>query len=151
LDAVISAAHFVIPAVAGLALGGELQQAWIAPLAAFFFWNMGSHVVGALQDVDADRRSRIATVGTLLGVRGGGLFAIALYVVAGLLLLVQGEPLQRIGALLPLASILSLLPLIAGRPTHQAARAAWRRFMLLNLFLGAGAAMLIIRSLVGAA
>jgi hypothetical protein len=52
---------------------------------------------------------------------------------------------------LPLASILSLLPLIAGRPTHQAARAAWRRFMLLNLFLGAGAAMLIIRSLVGAA
>jgi 4-hydroxybenzoate polyprenyltransferase len=149
LDAVISAAHFVIPAVAGLALGGELQQAWIAPLAAFFFWNMGSHVVGALQDVDADRRSRIATVGTLLGVRGGGLFAIALYAVAGLLLLVQGEPLQRIGALLPLASILSLLPLIVGRPTHQAARAAWRRFMLLNLFLGAGAAMLIIRSLVG--
>jgi hypothetical protein len=52
---------------------------------------------------------------------------------------------------LPLASILSLLPLVAGRPTHQAARAAWRRFMLLNLFLGAGAAMLIIRSLVGAA
>jgi len=84
-----------------------------------------------------------------IGVRGGGLFAIALYAVAGLLLLVQGEPLQRIGALLPLASILSLLPLIAGRPTHLAARAAWRRFMLLNLFLGAGAAMLIIRSLVG--
>ena len=151
LDAVISATHFVIPAVAGLALGGQLQQAWIAPLAAFFFWNMGSHVVGALQDVDADRRSRIATVGTLLGVRGGGLFAIALYATAGLLLLAQGEPLQRIGALLPLASILSLLPLIAGHPTHLAARAAWRRFMLLNLFLGAGAAMLIIRSLVGAA
>ena len=151
LDAVISATHFVIPAVAGLALGGEFQQAWVAPLAAFFFWNMGSHVVGALQDVEADRRSRIATVGTLLGVRGGGWFAISLYAVAGLLLLLQGEPLQRIGALLPLASILSLLPLIAGRPTHQAARAAWRRFMLLNLFLGAGAAMLIIRSLVGAA
>jgi len=151
LDAVVSATHFVIPAAAGLALGGELRQAWIAPLAAFFFWNMGSHVVGALQDVDADRRSRIATVGTLLGVRGGGWFAIALYAVAGLLLLLQGEPLQRIGALLPLASILSLLPLVVGRPTHQAARAAWRRFMLLNLFLGAGAAMLIIRSLVGAA
>ena len=151
LDAVVAATHVVIPAVAGLALGGEFQQAWLAPLAAFFFWNMGSHVVGALQDVDADRRSRIATVGTLLGVRGGGWFAIALYAVAGLLLLIQGEPLQRIGALLPLASMLSLLPLIAGRPTHQAARAAWRRFMLLNLFLGAGAAMLIIRSLVGAA
>ena len=151
LDAAISAMHFVIPAVAGLALGGAFQQAWVAPLAAFFFWNMGSHVVGALQDVDADRRSRIATVGTLLGVRGGGWFAIALYAVAGLLLFMQGEPLQRIAALLPLASILSLLPLIAGRPTHQAARAAWRRFMLLNLFLGAGAAMLIIRSLVGAA
>jgi len=151
LDAVISATHFVIPAVAGLALGGAFQQAWVAPLAAFFFWNMGSHVVGALQDVEADRRSGIATVGTLLGVRGGGWFAISLYAVAGLLLLLQGEPLQRIGALLPLASILSLLPLIAGRPTHEAARAAWRRFMLLNLFLGAGAAMLIIRSLVGAA
>lgn len=151
LDAAISATHFVIPAVAGLALGGDFRQAWVAPLAAFFFWNMGSHVVGALQDVDADRRSRIATVGTLLGVRGGGWFAISLYAVAGLLLLMQGEPLQRIGALLPLASILSLLPLIAGRPTHQAARAAWRRFMLLNLFLGAGAAILIIRSLVGAA
>ncbi len=151
LDAAISATHFVIPAVAGLALGGAFEQSWVAPLAAFFFWNMGSHVVGALQDVDADRRSRIATVGTLLGVRGGGWFAITLYAVAGLLLLAQGEPLQRIAALLPLASILSLLPLIAGRPTHQAARSAWRRFMLLNLFLGAGAAMLIIRSLVGVA
>ncbi|MFM2193507.1 MAG: hypothetical protein RLZZ460_177, partial [Chloroflexota bacterium] len=62
----------------------------------------------------------------------------------------QAEPLQRVGALLPLASILSLAPLVIRRPTHQAARAAWRRFMLLNLFLGAGAAMLIIRSLVGA-
>ena len=86
LDAVISATHFVVPAVAGLALGGAFQQAWIAPLAAFFFWNMGSHVVGALQDVDADRESRIATVGTLLGVRGGGWLAIGLYAVAGLLL-----------------------------------------------------------------
>jgi len=151
LDAVISATHFVIPAVAGLALGGALQHAWLAPLAAFFCWNMGSHVVGALQDVDADRESQINTVGTLLGVRGGGWFAISLYAMAGLLLLMQGEPLQRIGALLPLASMLSLLPLIAGRPTHQAARAAWRRFMLLNLFLGAGAAILIIRSLVGVA
>jgi 4-hydroxybenzoate polyprenyltransferase len=151
LDAFISATHFVVPAIAGLALGGAFQQAWVAPLAAFFFWNMGSHVVGALQDVDADRRSRIATVGTLFGVRGGGWFAIALYAVAGLLLLIQGEPLQRIGALLPLASVLSLVPLVTSEPTHQAARAAWRRFMLLNLFLGAGAAMLIIRSLVGAA
>jgi len=150
-DSIISATHFVIPAVAGLALGGRFQSAWIAPLAAFFFWNMGSHVVGALQDVDADRRSRIATVGTLLGVRGGGWFAFALYAAAGALLLLQGEPLQRIAAILPCASSLSLLPLIVGRPTHQAARAAWRRFMLLNLFLGAGAAMLIIRSLVGAA
>jgi len=150
LDSVISATHFVIPAIAGLALGGDLQHAWIAPLAAFYFWNMGSHVVGALQDVDADRQSRIATVGTLLGVRGGGWFAISLYAVAGLLLLIQGEPLQRVAALLPLASIVSLLPLVAGSPTHQAARSAWRRFMLLNLFLGAGAAMLIIRSIVGA-
>ena len=150
LDSVISATHFVIPAIAGLALGGELKHAWIAPLAAFFFWNMGSHVVGALQDVDADRQSRIATVGTLLGVRGGGWFAISLYAVAGLLLLIQGEPLQRIAALLPVASILSLVPLVAGHGTHQAARSAWRRFMLLNLFLGAGAAMLIIRSIVGA-
>lgn len=150
VDATVSATHFVIPAVAGLALGGEFQEAWIAPLAAFYFWNMGSHVVGALQDVDADRRSSIATVGTALGVRGGGWFAISLYAAAGLFLLVQGEQLQRIGALLPFASILSLLPLVAGRATYQAARSAWRRFMLLNLFLGAGAAMLIIRSLVGA-
>lgn len=150
LDSVVSATHFVIPAAAGLALGGEFLEAWVAPLAAFFFWNMASHVVGALQDVDADRKSRISTVGTLFGVRGGGWFAIALYAVAGSLLLIQGEPLQRLGALLPLASMLSLLPLIAGRPTHAAARAAWRRFMLLNLFLGAGAAMLIIHSLVTA-
>ena len=149
LDSITSATHFVVPAVAGLALGGTFQQSWVAPLAAFFFWNMGSHVVGALQDVEADRKSRIATVGTLLGVRGGGWFAIGLYAVAGLLLYIQVEPLQRLGALLPLASIASLVPLIAGRPSHQAARAAWRRFMLLNLFLGAGAAMLIIRSLIG--
>lgn len=150
LDSVISATHFVIPAVAGLALGGVFESAWIAPLLAFFFWNMASHVVGALQDVEADRRSGISTVGTRFGVRGGGWLAILLYAAAGLLLAAQAEPLQRVGALLPLASILSLAPLVIRRPTHQAARAAWRRFMLLNLFLGAGAAMLIIRSLVGA-
>lgn len=151
LDSILSASHFVIPAVAGLALGGLFQQAWLVPLASFFFWNMASHVVGALQDIDADRRSRISTIGTLLGVRGGGAFAIALYAAAGLLLLVQGEPLQRIGALLPVASMLSLIPLAVGRADHQAARSAWRRFMVLNLFLGAGAALLIIRSLVDAA
>jgi lycopene cyclase domain-containing protein len=150
-DAAISASHFVIPAVAGLALGGEFRHDWTAPLVAFFFWNMGSHVVGALQDVEADRRSRIATVGTFLGVRGGGWFAISLYTGAGLILFLQGQPLQRFGALLPFASILSLLPLVTSSPTHAAARAAWRRFMLLNLFLGAGAAILIIRSLIGAA
>ena len=147
VDSVISATHFVAPAVGGLALGGELRAAWIAPLAAFFFWNMASHVVGALQDVDADRASGIATVGTRFGVRGGGRFAAALYLVAAVLLVAQGEPLQRAAALLPLASVLSVLPLITGAPSHLAARAAWRRFMVLNLFLGAGAAILIIRSL----
>lgn len=149
LDSVISATHFVLPALAGLMLGGSIQAAWVAPLTAFLLWNMASHVVGALQDVDADRHSGIATVGTLFGVRGGGWFAASLYAVAGLLLLVQGEWLQRLGALLPVASVLSLLPLLLGPATHQAARAAWRRFMLLNLFLGAGAAILIIQSLVG--
>jgi NADPH:quinone reductase-like Zn-dependent oxidoreductase len=48
---------------AGLALGGEFQQAWVAPLAAFFFWNMGSHVVGALQDVLRDDHTAQGSVG----------------------------------------------------------------------------------------
>ena len=151
LDSVVSATHFVIPAVAGLLLGGRFDASWIGPLGAFFLWNVGSHVVGALQDIDADRRSGIATVGTLLGIQGGGWFAAGLYAAAAVLLLVQGAPLQRLGAALPAASVVSLLPLLIQRPSQAAARSAWRRFMLLNLFLGAGAAMLIIQGLVDAA
>ena len=51
-----------------------------------------------------------------------------------------------VAAALPLVSALSTTPLLGARATVQSARAAWHRFMLLNVPMGAVASALLIAS-----
>ena len=147
LDSAVSSIHFLIPPIAGLFLGVELDSAWIAPLAALALWGVASHALGALQDVSADKRSGIATVATLLGERRTSQAILLVYLLAALPLLAQPSVLMQIAAAIPIASGCSVLPLLRGTPNWGTARAAWRRFLWLNAPLGAIASILVLQSL----
>ena len=147
LDSAVSSIHFLVPPVAGLLLGVTLDSAWIAPLLALALWGVASHALGALQDVSADKRSGIATVATLLGERRTPQAILFVYLLAALPLLAQPDLLMQLAAAIPIASGCSVLPLLRGRPSWGAARAAWRRFLWLNAPLGAVASILLLQSL----
>jgi 4-hydroxybenzoate polyprenyltransferase len=137
LDSITSSAHFVGPAVFGLALSdASLSASSLAALAAFFLWGMASHAFGAVQDIVPDRDAGIGSIATALGSAPTVRFAIVLYAVAGLLLLATAWP-------APLAGLL-VIPYIASIWHYRSlsdsdsarARPGWRRFLVLNLVTG---------------
>jgi hypothetical protein len=69
------------------------------------------------------------------------------YLLAALPLLAQPNLLMQLAAAIPVASGCSVLPLLRGRPSWGAARAAWRRFLWLNAPLGAVASIILLQSL----
>ena len=137
LDSLTSSVHFVGPALVGLLMtGGGIGRTALVVLAAFLAWGMASHALGAVQDVLADRSAGIGSVATALGARWTVRGAIALYLVAGTLLVTLPGPL-RLSALLVLPYALSAWPL-RSLPDAESPRAhaAWRRFLVLNLLAG---------------
>lgn len=148
LDSVTSAAHFVTPAIVGLAMAKAdlLQQHLVIALIAFMLWGMASHAFGAVQDVRADREAGIASIATKIGARVTVRFSVALYFVAGLLTLMLPDRFVW--------SALAALPyvFVVGRhwsitdETCESANVGWRRFIWLNFFAGA----IICSLLVGA-
>ena len=145
LDSLTSSTHFVSPAVYGLVLAGATftSQLW-AVLAAFFLWGIGSHAFGAVQDIVADREADISSIATVIGGKATVRFAIAAYVLGGVLLLLSAWP----G---PLAGILVIPYILMCAPfwnvTDAAAETAnrgWRRFLLLNFITGFFVTMLLI-------
>ena len=149
LDAITSAAHFVLPPLCGLAIATQFDAAWRAPLVAYGCWNAGNHLLGAIQDRAVDRRAGLATSATLLGPRRTALAAICAYLAASTALAANAGAHGMgfaVAAALPLVSALSTTPLLGARATVQSARAAWHRFMLLNVPMGAVASALLIAS-----
>jgi 4-hydroxybenzoate polyprenyltransferase len=147
LDSVTSSTHFVSPAVYGVVLAGvEVTPPLVAVLAAFFLWGAASHAFGAVQDVVADREAGIGSIATVFGARATARLAIALYLLAGALLLVLPWPGQ-------LAALLALPYAINAAPwwsvTDESAPTAnrgWRRFLWLNFATGFAVTMLLIAS-----
>ena len=145
LDSITSSAHFVSPAVYGLAVAGaEPTPQLLAVLAAFFCWGMASHAFGAVQDVVPDRESGIASIATAFGARTTVRIALGLWVIAGLLMLATEWP----G---PLASLLIVPYLVAAWPYRSvsddesaSANRGWRRFIALNYAVGFPVTMLLI-------
>ena len=145
LDSVTSSTHFVSPAVYGLAVAGaDPTWALIALIAAFFCWGMASHAFGAVQDVLPDREAGIASIATAFGARATVRLALALWLVAGLLMLATEWP----G---PLAALLVVPYLVTAWPFRSvtdadsgAANRGWRRFIALNYGVGFLVTMLLI-------
>lgn len=138
LDSATSSAHFVMPALYGLVLAeAAVSTVTVTVLAAFFFWGMASHAFGAVQDVVADREAGVASIATVIGAKGTVRFAVALYALAGVVLLATPWP-------LPLIAPVVLLYIAAIAPwwsvsdaAAEAANKGWRWFLLLNFITGA--------------
>lgn len=145
LDSLTSSVHFVSPAVYGLALAGAaVTPALLALLAAFLLWGIASHAFGAVQDVVPDREGGIRSVATVMGAAWTTRFAIASWLLAGLLMLATPWP-------APLAGLL-VLPYVAvawpfrsvGDDDSARANRGWRRFIWLNYLCGFLVTLLLI-------
>lgn len=147
LDSLTSSTHFSSPAWFGLALVGFAPTAEVVlTLVAFFLWGCASHAFGAVQDVVPDREGGLASIATVLGARATVRLAVALYVVAGGLVLFTPFPVC-LGAVLAVPYILN-----TGRfwqitdATSGAANAGWKLFIPLNYAVGFFVTMLMIWS-----
>ena len=145
LDSVTSSTHFVGPMLFGLLLSGaEIGASLLLATAAFFLWGAASHAFGAVQDIKADRQAGIASVATSLGARNTVRLAVALYLVAGLMLLALPDRFwQASFAALPYLVVVGPQLGITDETCEQANR-GWRRFLLLNFLAGAWIMALLI-------
>lgn len=143
LDSFTSSCHFVGPLVYALVLS---HAAWsgIWLVLAFFCWGMASHAFGAVQDIVPDRQGGIASIATVLGGRWTVRFAIGLYTAACLLLIPYGWP-TLLYILVGFSYIINIWPYRSiSDAESEAANAAWRRFIYLNLCAGFLATLLLI-------
>ncbi len=145
LDSVTSSMHFVSPAVYGLVLAGA---PWTASatvtLAAFFLWGAASHAFGAVQDVVPDREGGLRSIATAFGARGTVRLAIALWALAGALLLLLPFP-GLLAALLAIPYVVLAWPYRAvSDAASGTANRAWRRFLAVNYAVGFVATMILI-------
>lgn len=138
VDSVTSSLHFVMPAVYAMALvGAELTGLSLTLLASFFFWGMASHAFGAVQDVLADREAGVGSIATAIGAKGTVRFAVVLYLVAGLVVVVTPWPLPLI-APVALLYVGALAPWwsVSDEDAWKANR-SWKWFLGLNFVAGA--------------
>ncbi|WP_448073870.1 prenyltransferase [Georgenia yuyongxinii] len=145
LDSITSSTHFVSPAVVALALvEAPVTVPLVATLAAFFLWGMASQAFGAVQDVGADRAAGLASVATWLGAARTVRASMAVYALAGLVMLAAGWP-AALAALLVVPYIVSIAPFRALPDKRcEQAHAGWRRFLWLNPVSGFAVTQLLI-------
>lgn len=150
LDSMTSSTHFVSPAVYGLVLAGATwTPALFALLVAFFLWGIGSHAFGAVQDVVPDRIGRIRSVATAIGAAATVRFAMAAWLLSGLLMLFTQWP-GPLAALLVLPYLATAAPYwkVTDVKSAQSNR-GWRRFIWINYGVGFFVTMLLIAYALG--
>jgi len=145
LDSITSSTHFVSPAVFGLALAAA-RPTWplVALLVAYFLWAAASHAFGAVQDIEADRQGGIGSIATVIGARATVRVSLALYLLAGVLLLLTNWP-GQLAALFVLPYAFNVAPWWNVSDAEAAgANRGWRRFLWLNFVTGFLVTMLLI-------
>ncbi|MGN6274280.1 MAG: prenyltransferase [Protaetiibacter sp.] len=150
LDSITSSTHFVSPAVYGLVAAGAAWDArTVIALLAFFLWGMASHAFGAVQDVVPDREGGIASIATVLGAARTVRLSIALWALAGLLMLLLPFPATLLVVLA--APYIALAWPFRSVPDAASASAnrGWRRFLLVNYLAGFATTLVIIAIMLG--
>ena len=145
LDSVTSSTHFVTPALYALALAGTVITPAIAlTMIAFFCWGMASHAFGAVQDIVPDRDAAIGSIATVFGAAATVRIAIALWAIAGILMLFSPWP-ANLAAIAALPYIISVAPYLNVDDAHSGtANRAWRRFLAINYAVGFAVTLLLI-------
>ncbi|MBK0419430.1 prenyltransferase [Leucobacter sp. CSA1] len=137
LDSITSSAHFVTPAIVGLALAGaDVDTALVLLLAAFFVWGVAAHAFGAVQDIVPDREAGIGSIATALGAARTVRIALALWLTAGALMLLTPWP-GPLAAGLAVPYLANCAPYVRISDAESArTNGAWRRFIWLNYCSG---------------
>ncbi len=145
LDAITSSIHFTSPALVGATITGEnISGAFWLALGAFFLWGMASQILGAVQDVRADREAGLSSIATAMGARAATRLATIIYVVAAALVFMMPAPAWIVG----IAALTYVVN--AGRfwnitdATCEDANRSWKVFLWLNYVTGAVVTMTLI-------
>lgn len=145
LDSITSSTHFVTPALYALALAGTtITPAIVLTMVAFFCWGMASHAFGAVQDIVPDRDAGIGSIATVFGAAATVRIAVALWAVAGILMLFTPWP-ANLAAIAALPYIISVAPYLNVDDARSGtANRAWRRFLAINYAVGFAITLLLI-------
>ncbi|MGM7677753.1 prenyltransferase [Microbacterium sp. A94] len=145
LDSMTSSTHFVTPALYALALAGTtITPAIVLTMVAFFCWGMASHAFGAVQDIVPDRDAGIGSIATVFGAAATVRIAVALWAVAGILMLFTPWP-ANLAAIAALPYIIIVAPYLSVDDAHSGtANRAWRRFLAINYAVGFVVTLLLI-------
>ncbi|WP_245802198.1 prenyltransferase [Corynebacterium pacaense] len=145
LDAVTSSIHFSSPALVGATIAGHSPTAefWVG-VCAFLLWGMASQILGAVQDVRADREADLDSIATVLGARRATRLATVLYAAAAALVFVLPAPAWIVGTV-SLAYVVNAARLWkVTDATCEKAHSAWVGFLVLNYITGAVVSMTLI-------
>ncbi|MGD7707219.1 prenyltransferase [Microlunatus sp. Y2014] len=145
LDSITSSVHFVSPVGYALTLAGAgfTPQMW-AVLGGFGAWGIAAHAFGAVQDVIPDRVGGIRSIATQLGAAPTVRFAIGMWTLAGLLMIIAPWPAPLVAPLVvPYVAIAAPYVRLADRDSARANR-GWRKFLMINYGVGFLITLLII-------
>lgn len=147
LDALTSSTHFTSPALVGATItGANLSIAMWTALGSFFLWGMASQILGAVQDVNADRKAELNSIATVIGARGAIRFSVVLYLLAAVLVTTLPNPAWIVGlAVLTYVFNAARFWNITNETCEQANR-SWKVFIWLNYLVGAVITILLIAS-----
>jgi 4-hydroxybenzoate polyprenyltransferase len=143
IDSITSSIHFVGPLIYGLSLE-RIHSVDLVIISAFFLWGMASHAFGAVQDIIADRKGRIASIATVFGARKTVWFSLILYIASATLLTSLGWA-GTICALVVLAYAINIFPYRQlGDKQAELANQGWKHFISLNWLAGFIITMVLI-------
>lgn len=146
LDSITSSIHFVGPLVVALLLFG-FDPSYMPYVAAFFAWGVASHALGAVQDIVPDRVAGIGSIATVLGARMTIWIVLALYIVAAVLVALQGGTAIIVG-IAGLAYVCNALPYIwVTDESSGHVNRAWKRFLWVNYAVGAVVSLVLLQNL----
>lgn len=134
-DSISSSLHFVSPLLFAL-VASHWQAGFWPYILAFFFWGMASHAFGAVQDIVPDRAARLSSIATRFGAAATVRLSLVLYVLAALLLTLQGWP-ELLVAIAALGYVYIVAPFINLTDARSAqSNQGWKHFMKINQLLG---------------
>jgi 4-hydroxybenzoate polyprenyltransferase len=145
IDSLTSAFHYASPFIFGSLLF-EGNNLWVGGFAAFYFWAVGNHAYGAIQDIVPDKAAGVSSVATKFGASGTICFVVVAYSLAVI------APVLSFGYIGGLAGLCIAPYFIAVAwswrfrkdPNHPAFKQLWRRFLYYHYVIGAFASIVLI-------